>query len=286
MKSIEIFPCFNGSVKGKTKVIFPATLGSADNSLRLVIVKSLDDITAGNGKRRVTMPGKGEVSNKTACNVFTYLNKLGVNTHFITEHEDDSFVAYKCWQIPVECVARRIKYGSWLKRNLGQTSGKKFRNVKIEFFLKDDAKNDPLIRFRNTPQVVSLHNPYVPVDDSDASLIEVVDKHQTSSRFPWISHVSDMWRITEEVFLLVEHAWQQLGITLVDFKLEFGIDQFGRLVVSDVIDNDSWRIWPGGDESKMLDKQVFRDDADPTPERLEQILENYRTVMNLTSKFV
>jgi amidophosphoribosyltransferase len=88
-----------------------------------------------------------------------------------------------------------------------------------------------------------------------------------------------------DVFAALEQAWAAQDATLVDLKLEFGRDGDGRLLVADVIDNDSWRLWPGGRKADMLDKQVYRDLAAVTDDGLADVLERYRRVADMTDAF-
>jgi phosphoribosylaminoimidazole-succinocarboxamide synthase len=89
------------------------------------------------------------------------------------------------------------------------------------------------------------------------------------------------------VFEVLEEAWAALDVTLVDLKIEFGrAADDGTLLVADVIDNDSWRIWPGGDKNRMLDKQIYRDMPQVTDERLAALLLKYAQVADLTDRFV
>ena len=90
------------------------------------------------------------------------------------------------------------------------------------------------------------------------------------------------------VFETLERAWAHiditLDITLVDLKIEFGRDTRGDLLVADVIDNDSWRLWPGGDKNRMLDKQVYRNLKEVTSQNLQAVADRYALVADLTGK--
>jgi len=84
----------------------------------------------------------------------------------------------------------------------------------------------------------------------------------------------------------LERAWASADVTLVDLKIEFGRDTSRNLLVADVIDNDSWRLWPGGDKTRMLDKQVYRNLKEVTPQDLESIADRYALVADLTGKLL
>lgn len=94
-----------------------------------------------------------------------------------------------------------------------------------------------------------------------------------------------MGRVVRMVFEVLEHAWAAQDVTLVDLKIEFGRDAAGRLVVADVIDNDSWRIWPGGDKNRQLDKQVYRDMKLVDEDGLAQVRRRYEIVAEMTERW-
>ncbi|MBV9787828.1 MAG: phosphoribosylaminoimidazolesuccinocarboxamide synthase, partial [Chloroflexi bacterium] len=88
------------------------------------------------------------------------------------------------------------------------------------------------------------------------------------------------------VFELLEQAWAAHDVALIDLKIEFGRDPSGNLVVADMIDNDSWRIWPGGEKDRMLDKQIYRNMPSVTSEGLDALKQKYAEVADLTERFV
>ena len=158
--------------------------------------------------------------------------------------------------LPIEQVQRRIATGSYnLKKHPEVSEFTRFDPVLVETFLKDDV--------RDYPQVL----PDDIVKMGYATIVEV----------DWMA------REGQKVFEVLERAWSELVITLVDLKIEFGRDAQGRLMVADVIDNDSWRLWLNGDKNQMLDKQVYRGLGQVTKQDLEQIAKNYDRVAELTS---
>ncbi len=239
--------------EGKTKRVFELA-GDA----RRAVIESKDDITAGDGVRCDLIPGKGAISGRTTANVFRFLNKHGVATHFVDAPNDRTMVVQRCKMIPLEVVIRRIAAGSYLKRNPEAKEGEKLEPVVLEFFLKDDARHDPLI-----------------------------EKHEImKEKIATASEVGEMENLARLVFLLLEEAWKQQEVVLVDLKIEFGRTTSGKLVLADVIDNDSWRIWPHGRKEEMLDKQVYRNDKAINAEGLERVKRNYEIVAEMTAKFV
>ena len=125
--------------EGKTKVVLPHP-----SDPRLVVIRHKNDITAGDGARRNTLPGKGELAGRTTANVFRALAREGIPTHFVAADAADEMTALACRMIPIEVVMRRIATGSYLKRNAVR-EGTRFDPTVVEFFFKDDANHDPLV---------------------------------------------------------------------------------------------------------------------------------------------
>lgn len=259
--------------EGKTKIIWEIDNPNLANFVR---IESKDDITAGDGLRRDILPGKGKLANKTTVNVFNLLNSRGIPTHYITDDSEDSFIAHRCKMVPIECVARGIAFGSYLARNPEAIEGQKFFNAPVEFYLKDDSRHDPIIKLNKNTQKIELFNPKDPIDTRDP--IDEIDLEEIGVT---TDELDIMENRTRQVFEIMESAWKGQNVSLVDMKIEFGKNSEGDLLVADVIDNDSWRIWPEGDKSKMLDKQRYRNGED-----LTLILANYRQVAEMTQLFL
>jgi phosphoribosylaminoimidazole-succinocarboxamide synthase len=237
--------------EGKTKIIY-----AYPDDPSLAMMRHKDSISAGDGARRNVIAGKGALSGRTAANVFTLLNRAGIATHFVAAPAPDVMIVRRCLMIPLEVVMRRLAAGSYLKRHPEVASGARFDPPLVEFFLKDDARHDPQI----TPDEIVAQGLATP------------------------DEVEQMAAVGRQVLVAIEHAWAAQDVALVDLKIEFGhlVADPTSLVVADMIDNDSWRIWPGGDQSRMLDKQIYRNMSAVTDEGLEQVRHLYETVAGLT----
>jgi phosphoribosylaminoimidazole-succinocarboxamide synthase len=227
-----------------------------------------DAITAGDGAKRDVIPGKSELSCRTTSAVFRYLQRRGIATHYVDTVDSRVMLVRRATMIPIEWVTRRLATGSYVRRT-GVAEGTRFDPVIIELFLKDDARHDPQI---------------TPAEAVSSGLCDE-------------SEVATALCVTEQVFLALEEAWAAQDIQLVDLKIEFGRPMIeGRtragsmidcqLLVADVIDNDSWRIWPGGRRDRMLDKQVYRELSASTSEALDDVRRRYAEVAERVERFL
>jgi phosphoribosylaminoimidazole-succinocarboxamide synthase len=251
-KGIEI-------ARGKTKVLFEAS-GQPD----MLVVKQTDSISAGDGARRNDIAGKGRLAAQTTARVFRLLNLCGLPTHYLNGGEDDDdneMLVRRCNMIPLEVVVRGVAAGSLTRRNPGLQRGSLLVPRMVEFFLKDDAQHDPLI----TPDAI--------MSQGIANAAE-------------ISAMSEIARLTFEI---LAHAWRKRDVLLVDLKIEFGRltsgENKGQLVIADVIDNDSWRIWPQGREDRMLDKQIYRNLETVDDAGLARVKNAYEQVAEMVGAF-
>jgi phosphoribosylcarboxyaminoimidazole (NCAIR) mutase len=163
--------------------------------------------------------------------------------------------------IPLEVVTRGVAAGSFVKRNPNVPRGTLLAPRVIEFFFKDDAAHDPLI----TPDQIIARNIATPQE---------------------VGVMNELARLT---FDILSHAWRKRDVLLVDLKIEFGRlaggENQGQLVIADVIDNDSWRIWPQGREELMLDKQMYRNLATVDDAALDHVKRAYERVADLVGTF-
>ncbi len=251
-KGIEI-------ARGKTKVLY-----ENPGQPHQLVVAQTDQISAGDGARRHSIGGKGRLAAQTTARVFRLLNLCGLPTHYLNGGEDDDdneMVVRRANMIPLEVVTRGVAAGSFAKRNPGVARGTLLVPRVIEFFLKDDARHDPMI----SPDEIVAQSIAAPQE---------------------IGVMTELARLT---FDILSHAWRRRDVLLVDLKIEFGRlaggDNQGQLVIADVIDNDSWRIWPQGREELMLDKQMYRNLQNVDDAALANVKGAYERVADLVGTF-
>lgn len=276
-KTGDIFPSRLAEViaEGKTKVVY----GSSKLGYGFFVSK--DSITTGDGAKRDIMEGKAALANKTTSNVFRYLNNCGIPTSFIKQSDETSFLGKICSMVPYEVVVRREAHGSYLKGYPNLSKGEVFQTPVVQIFLKTSGKrwksmalpeDDPLMIIKNG--VGLLYNPKFPV----AGQVPFVALEE----FPLCNHldvIEDIKQMAVKVFLALEKGWQVISdnkYRLVDFKVEFGFDHEGKLVLADVIDCDSWRVL--GQYGNSLSKQSYRNG-----EPLDKVHVEYQIAAELTN---
>ena len=210
--------------EGKAKKVY------ATDDPALVIVDYKDDATAFNGAKKGTITGKGVINNQMTNRFMARLETAGVPTHFVRELSERETVVKKVSIVPLEVIIRNISAGSFAKR-YGVEEGIVFDEPTIEFSYKCDALDDPLL---NTSHALALKL-------ATPEEIAVIEKYAFA--------VNDF----------LKSFWSSCGVTLVDFKLEFGRLADGRLVLADEISPDTCRLWDSKTHEK-LDKDRFRRD--------------------------
>ena len=279
---------------GKTKTIWG--LEGVDD---LIEMENRDDITANdNPELTRQFATKGRYATTTVCRVFELLKKAGLPIAYSEQLSETSFIADKCEMIPVEAVARRYAVGSYLKRNPEFAKGENepphlFEELVTEFYLKTSGGKlvfrgetivdglDPM-KGEEDPMMVAkgdgsyaLWHPKHSLKDETGDMNLTVRDAQIGLDQERMKLLDD---VLKQVFTTLEQAWDKLGYRLIDMKIEYGVNAKGEILVSDVIDNDSWRLWDK--DWKELSKQSFRDG-----ESLSEVERKYGFVAELVGKF-
>ena len=265
--------------EGKTKIVEAAGNGE-------VLVRSKDDITAGDGAKHDVLDGKAAASTRTTCNIFQLLERNGVRTHFVDRVDDVTFRARNVEMIPLELVARRYASGSFRDRFPDLPDGTVFDELMFEIFEKDDANHDPLLDFDFEAGVLRRHVPNKKAAEAIGPDVKagdlITEEPLGESRYADVSSelLASLRSRTVSAFEVIEQAWKQHGGVYIDFKIECGFDrETGDLLVADVIDSDSGRLRFGDVD---MSKQSYRDGTATLPE----IKKKFDEVAALTDRFV
>ena len=209
--------------EGKAKKLF-----STDDD-ELLISEFKDDLTAFNGEKKSSESGKGALNNKISVELFKLLQSHGIPTHFVKMIDDNHMLHKKTNVILIEVIVRNIATGS-LSKNLGIKDGTILPFTLVEFDYKNDALGDPKL------------------NDQHALLLGLVD---------FQDELDKLRRMARQINDILRPYFAKKNLNLVDFKLEFGKDSSGNIIVIDEISPDNCRFWDMTTKEK-LDKDRFR----------------------------
>ncbi len=208
----------------------------------LLIVSYKDDATAFNGLKKGTISGKGVINNRMSNLLMQKLEKSGVPTHFVKELGERDTLVKRVSIVPLEVIIRNIAAGSFSKR-YGVEEGVVFDSPTIEFSYKNDDLGDPLLN----------------------------DYHALALRLATHEEIELIKKYSFAVNDYLKKFWSECGVTLVDFKLEFGRLSDGTIVLADEISPDTCRLWDSKSGEK-LDKDRFRRDMGGVEEAYAEIM--------------
>ncbi|MBL1125704.1 phosphoribosylaminoimidazolesuccinocarboxamide synthase [Streptococcus suis] len=226
---------------GKAKDIY----ATADSDQIVAVYK--DQATAFNGGKKEQITGKGRLNNLISSLIFEKLNEAGVKTHFIKRLSDTEQLNKKVEIIPLEVVLRNVTAGSFSKR-FGVEEGIVLPTPIVEFYYKKDELDDPFI------------------NDEHIAFLELASQDQ-------IAYIKEE---TRRINSFLKDLFAQIGLTLVDFKLEFGIDSSGQILLADEFSPDNCRLWDA--DGNHLDKDVFRRGLGELTEVYEVVLAKLQEV--------
>ena len=222
--------------EGKAKTVYQTEMAQR------LIVEYKDDATAFNGLKKGTIVGKGIINNKMSNRLMQRLEDAGIPTHFVTELNDRETVVQRVSIVPLEVIVRNIAAGSFSMR-YGVEEGTVFEQPTIEFSYKNDSLGDPLLNMDHA-KALKL------ATDAEIATIRTM-----------------ALRINE----ILKSFWAECGVTLVDFKLEFGRLSDGTIILADEISPDTCRLWDAKTGDK-LDKDRFRRDLGGVEDAYAEIM--------------
>ncbi|MEO8664970.1 MAG: phosphoribosylaminoimidazolesuccinocarboxamide synthase [Ignavibacteria bacterium] len=200
-----------------------------------------DDATAFNGLKKNKIPHKGELNNQISSRIFEHLIQNGIPTHFIKKISDTEMLVNKVDIIKVEVVCRNIAAGSLVKK-FGFTEGMELKSTIVEYYLKSDELGDPLF----------------------------TDEHIFALSLATKGELDTIKELALKINIVLKKYFLEKNIKLVDFKLEFGKDKTGNIILADEISPDTCRLWDL-ETNKKLDKDRFRFDMGEVEEAYMEI---------------
>lgn len=224
---------------GKAKDLY----ATEDEHMILSVYK--DQATMLNGARKETINGKGRLNNAISCLIFEKLNTVGINTHFVKRLSETEQLVKKVTIIPLEVVLRNVAAGSFSKR-FGIEEGVVLETPIIEFYYKKDELDDPFL------------------NEEHISLLKIASEED-------IAYIKQE---TRRINVYLKTWFGQVGLRLVDFKLEFGFDKDGHILLADEFSPDNCRLWD--EDGHHMDKDVFRRDLGSLTAVYEVVLEKLK----------
>ncbi|MBR4168486.1 MAG: phosphoribosylaminoimidazolesuccinocarboxamide synthase [Lachnospiraceae bacterium] len=230
----------NQLYEGKAKKVYET------DDPEVLIVSYKDDATAFNGLKKGSITGKGVINNQMSNLLMQGLEKKGVPTHYIEELSERETAVKRVKILPLEVIIRNISAGSFSKR-YGVEEGIVFDNPTIEFSYKNDDLGDPLL------------------NDDHAIALKLCTREELETVKKYAFIVNDF----------LKDVWKTCGVTLVDFKIEFGKTSDGTIVLADEISPDTCRLWDSKTGEK-LDKDRFRRDLGGVEEAYAEVMKRLR----------
>lgn len=224
---------------GKAKDIY----ATEDENVIMSVYK--DQATMLNGARKETINGKGVLNNQISSFIFEKLNAAGVKTHFIKQVSDREQLNKKVDIIPLEVVLRNVTAGSFSKR-FGVDEGLALNRPIVEFYYKKDELDDPFI------------------NDEHVQFLDIASAEETAY----------LKEETRRINALLKDWFEKIGLTLIDFKLEFGKDVEGNIILADEFSPDNCRLWDA--DGNHMDKDVFRRDLGHLTDVYQVVLEKLK----------
>ena len=227
-------------IQGKVKTVFD--LDDPDK----VLIQYEDKVTAGNGKKEAYVEDKGKICCQISELLFQELERYGIATHYVSMPTHRAMAVKKVEIIPIEVVVRNIAAGS-IVRQTTLEEGTVFSNPLVEFYLKDDEKDDPLL---------------------------TEDRARLIGDYP----LRKLKQLASEVNVVLQDIFNKIDLTLVDFKLEYGYDVNGNLLLADELSPDGMRLWKKG-TSESFDKDLFRNGNGDIVTAYQTILTNLQRII-------
>lgn len=206
------------------------------------IISYKDDATAGDGAKKGTIVGKGVINNKMTAILFPMLDAQGIPTHFIKQLSDTEQLVKAVTIFPLEVIVRNTAAGSICKR-VGLTEGTVFEEPIFEFSYKNDDFHDPMIN----------------------------DDYAVAMKLATREEIDAIRSYTLKLNNILKDFFKQRGIDLIDFKVEYGKDADGNILLADEISPDTCRFWDA-ETGKKLDKDRFRNDMGDIEEAYAEMM--------------